>query len=340
VPPILAEWDFWGAVIGAVGLLVMLWQSRGKGLAYRVLSSGPVFTVLDELEGALEIRYRSNPVRSLHKVEFALISTGRDPIRSSDFEEPIGIRVPDGTRLLIATPATAPGVIRNATYTFDHRSLTLQPTLLNPGESIALRLLIEGFSGKLELSTRIAGVSSVPEVLDDPRAWRTQTGWAVAMILAGVLMRLPDIAKLSLPPWGTELFRGLQAAATGALLIGLLILFLSLVRHPGLRRFTPAYRGQYRALFVEVPVELTPVPPQNLSLEIHAATYGSSEKVVNVTQTLRARVHSGKLDVVADNEMAGTDPVPNVAKELRLDYSVGGSRRTKVVPEGQRLNLP
>ena len=47
----------------------------------------------------------------------------------------------------------------------------------------------------------------------------------------------------------------------------------------------------------------------------------------------------GRLQVYAGNQLTG-DPCPGVVKQLAVEYSYEGARRTRVIPEGQSLSLP
>ena len=94
--------------------------------------------------------------------------------------------------------------------------------------------------------------------------------------------------------------------------------------------------------------------PENDTLEILAgaevrrALYGllpTAEEeakqpgVVDVTGILQARVKDGSLHVAAENDLAG-DPAPMVVKQLRVEYTLNGVRKTITVPERATLNLP
>jgi hypothetical protein len=76
-------------------------------------------------------------------------------------------------------------------------------------------------------------------------------------------------------------------------------------------------------------------------LRIISASYGADDRQRDITYRVRARVNNNRLDVQADNELAGTDPAPNTVKALWLTYSVDGGRELRVrVEENDRLRLP
>jgi len=89
--------------------------------------------------------------------------------------------------------------------------------------------------------------------------------------------------------------------------------------------------------------ELGKVPPPTKQqapkvLAIKKAQYGAGGQWADVTDRLAAAVSNNVLSIEASNDLAG-DPAPNVVKELRLTYSLGGEEHSAVVPEGQTLHV-
>lgn len=84
----------------------------------------------------------------------------------------------------------------------------------------------------------------------------------------------------------------------------------------------------------------TQTAAQGRMLHINNAVYGSQGHGKNVTDRLRALVRNNRIDVVVDNDSMGGDPNEHNKKTLKVDYSVGGQRRSKVVNEHDRLVLP
>lgn len=77
------------------------------------------------------------------------------------------------------------------------------------------------------------------------------------------------------------------------------------------------------------------------ALNIVGARYGAQGRTVDVTQRLRGSVRDGRLEVTADNQLAGSDPAPYVSKSLWVSFRVGnGPEQQVTVGEGERLRLP
>ncbi len=77
-------------------------------------------------------------------------------------------------------------------------------------------------------------------------------------------------------------------------------------------------------------------------LEIRSATYGSLQcgpGLADVTEPLRRLIRDGRLETIDYRDFAG-DPSPNMAKKMRVDYTVGGRPHTVTVTEHQILLLP
>ncbi len=76
-------------------------------------------------------------------------------------------------------------------------------------------------------------------------------------------------------------------------------------------------------------------------LNIVSATYGAHGRQRDITYRLRARVVGDRVNVRADNALAGSDPAPNVEKWLWVTYTVGGGSEQRArVHENDHLVLP
>ena len=78
-------------------------------------------------------------------------------------------------------------------------------------------------------------------------------------------------------------------------------------------------------------------PPR--SLEIRKAIYGSGNVVVDVTAKLRESITSGSLHLKVGNDLSGSDPVPNVPKQLKVEYVLGGVSKVMILKEDEFLSL-
>lgn len=85
------------------------------------------------------------------------------------------------------------------------------------------------------------------------------------------------------------------------------------------------------------PTKVKPLP----DLKIIRAEYGYflPEGMVDVTDVLSSRIKDNRLQTFIGNDLAN-DPAPGVAKELQLEYSIGGKRHKVRVLESQTLTIP
>jgi hypothetical protein len=77
-----------------------------------------------------------------------------------------------------------------------------------------------------------------------------------------------------------------------------------------------------------------------LDLLIHAAKYGKGEKVRDVTSKLSLAIKNGGLVIWANNDLVpGDDPCVGVGKELVVDYTLRGVRKSIIIQEGYELRI-
>ena len=93
-----------------------------------------------------------------------------------------------------------------------------------------------------------------------------------------------------------------------------------------------------QALVAELskPLPAPKAPPK--VLVITKAQYGAQDKWVDVTDKLADAVAADGISVTASNGLAG-DPIHGVVKELRVEYTLGGEKKTAVVPENEQFEI-
>jgi hypothetical protein len=107
------------------------------------------------------------------------------------------------------------------------------------------------------------------------------------------------------------------------------------------RAAAPAWPTVAKVVWVG-PLAVVAVRPA-AELVIDKAVYGvlsEADDRVDLTEKVRALVKEGKRTIPGNNAFAGRDPVPNVIKELRLDYTLNGEKKSQTVSENQSLTVP
>jgi Domain of unknown function (DUF3395) len=93
-------------------------------------------------------------------------------------------------------------------------------------------------------------------------------------------------------------------------------------------------------LVLTVFVIQVPAQAQVRQLKINKAIYGHNGQGMNVTSHLQSLVQNGTLDVKVNNKNMGGDPNTGADKSVKVEYTYQGRTSTKVVKEGDRLQLP
>src|SRR5271166_4443265 len=83
-----------------------------------------------------------------------------------------------------------------------------------------------------------------------------------------------------------------------------------------------------------------PAQAQGRMLHINNAIYGKNGRGMNVTNKLRSMIQNNTLNIKVNNSNMGGDPNVGADKYLAVKYTYQGRSMSKVVKEGDRLQLP
>ena len=84
----------------------------------------------------------------------------------------------------------------------------------------------------------------------------------------------------------------------------------------------------------------TPAHAQVRMLHINNAIYGKNGRGMNVTNKLRSMIQNNTLNIKVTNGNMGGDPNVGADKYLAVKYTYQGRSMSKIVKEGDRLQLP
>ncbi len=122
--------------------------------------------------------------------------------------------------------------------------------------------------------------------------------------------------------------------------LGLLLMFLWRRDLRSTSDTVKAIRGRLPSKAKALPIAAQAVRDDaSLALELVTAHYGSQERMIDVTEQLKAKVKNGKLTVRASNDIAG-DPHHLVKKSLHIVYLREGKLFRATIGEGRTLTLP
>jgi hypothetical protein len=172
----------WQFVVGVLGIGVAIYslQKPSKRFAFEIISRTTLLTVREELESKVQVLYDGSPVQSLTVFLVRVWNAGSEPIKSIDFERPLSFSVAAPAQILtVATAAVLPESL-TPELVFEAHSLTVAPMLLNPGDSLTLKVLVKNASASLKPDARIVGVTRIQKGDGAPRR--------VATLAVGMLM--------------------------------------------------------------------------------------------------------------------------------------------------------
>jgi hypothetical protein len=128
-----------------VTLGIYLLNKRRKSLSYRIVSKTKLLSVDEAIGGRVQILLDGEPAANLGLVLIDVENTGNEPIRSEDFVRPLVFLFPARAAVISAEITKAKPSNLGATVSFDSSSVTLAPTLMNPADSVSLKVLLKQF---------------------------------------------------------------------------------------------------------------------------------------------------------------------------------------------------
>ena len=120
-----------------VSIIVYFKQKKRKRLSYEVISDTPLLTAEEETRNEIILMHKNEAVEKVKLIVLRLFNSGNVPIQSSDYEEPIIIRLGEAQVLSAEVIKKTPNNLK-ATLIVQEGTVTLSPTLLNPSDSIKI----------------------------------------------------------------------------------------------------------------------------------------------------------------------------------------------------------
>lgn len=204
MPPILRDpvWQFVAVILGFTGIVtaVVLYvmQRRRKNLSYEIISRTPLLSAREELAGRFQILFEGKRVKEVQMVVVRITNSGNVPITTTDYERPVSLDLGDKAEVLGADVTdTKPDGLEVSIGVKERRRVVLNPSLLNPNDSITLKLLVSAYQGSLTVSGRIVGVRQIRIRGKGKEAVRFLL---LAWVAAGVVALGTDVLR-TLPRW-------------------------------------------------------------------------------------------------------------------------------------------
>ncbi len=171
-------WNVVAAVAGvlavAVALFVFFQERTDKSQRLEMIQLSRTSLVNPELASSgrrIEILYNGKKVADYTVFQFRMTNIGGQPIRSADYEVPLGLNFANVSEVLWADQTKSdPQGLRVATTVRD-KAVELSSALLNPKDSLTLEVGVVPEVGKIPAAEpvgRIAGVKKIEFVLTVP----------------------------------------------------------------------------------------------------------------------------------------------------------------------------
>jgi hypothetical protein len=170
-------WQFVGVVVAVIALIatvgIYLIGRPVKRLQVQILSNSPLISVNTDISSQIQILYEDKPVETLSLILLRFENVGNEPIKKTDYSEPIRILLSPNAEVGEVTIEEAkPEDIDLNPRVSKTNEIEMAKALLNPGDQVVIRVLALNNDGTLAVTARIVGVSSL-EILSALEA-RTQ----------------------------------------------------------------------------------------------------------------------------------------------------------------------
>lgn len=220
-------------VIGVIGLLIpfiiyLVSRSRKK-LSYELVSATPI--IRKEEKGRLQVLFDGQEVENAYSTVMSIVNNGNVPIKSDEFERPISISMGEGKFLSVEIKDTNPKSLHAAISFRSDLSFTIEPLLLNPGDSIQVSMLAT--TDKLNPpNARIVGINEIG-LVSTGRFARPLIAFGMVITIASMVYQLVYHGKgpsnSSSPNW----------AMNGFLVVGQIFVIAGMLNNRIIRKLIP-----------------------------------------------------------------------------------------------------
>jgi len=161
--------QMWQFIIGAiiaivtiiVSIIIYLKQRSRKRLSYEILSNAALLSEEEEIKKDIQLTYKGKMVEGVRLLVLRIFNSGNLPIVSADYERPIKIEFGKETRVSTAEVIKKKPANLQSTISIENRVVTLYPALLNPTDSVTIKILVTKYENDIQINSRIIGVSKI-----------------------------------------------------------------------------------------------------------------------------------------------------------------------------------
>lgn len=136
-------------------------QNTAKSISIQVVSKTPLLSSTAPEMQSLEILLNGKKLVSPYLSSVQIVNDGGLPITADDIKSQLGLRVAEGTSIVNAiVTAKKPNELEPIIH-LAANSFSMQPTLLNPGDSVSIAVTTSGNRPEFITFGRIAGISEI-----------------------------------------------------------------------------------------------------------------------------------------------------------------------------------
>lgn len=184
------KWEMISVILGVVtitlSVIIFLLQRKRKELSFGIISATSLLEISSRIEDQLEILYEGKPTQSIHLIILKIINSGKEEIPPGDFIEPIKIDFPNPTKIISAEITKTEPTPFETKINKNNQGITIEPILLNAGDSITLTTLVSEFNNDLNLSGRIIGVKEIKHINMDSQGPEGLSAFATSVLFSSL----------------------------------------------------------------------------------------------------------------------------------------------------------
>lgn len=159
-------WQFISVIVAVVALIatviIYIIDRPVKRLQLRILSNSPLISVNTDISSQIQILYKDKPVQTLSLILLRFENVGNEPIRETDYSEPIRILLSSKSEVgEVTIQETKPAGIELNPRIIATNQVEITKALLNPGDQVVVKILALNNDGTLDVEARIAGISNL-----------------------------------------------------------------------------------------------------------------------------------------------------------------------------------
>lgn len=155
-------WQFIGFVVPfVVSIILYRLQRVHKGLAYEIISETAQVSLDEAVDGDLQIFFNNKRVHSIYVVSMKIFNSGNTPIQAEEFYKPLKISFSQEAEILSAKVWGIPDEMRPQIELLTPQDMSLEPLLMNKGDTIFCEFLLSKFDGFLDVEGRVVGIKRI-----------------------------------------------------------------------------------------------------------------------------------------------------------------------------------